>query len=223
MKILIIEDNLADCLTVERILMKSDKPFDCQHVETLAKALEVLKTCLFDAVLLDMNLPDSSGIEGISKILPYCKYLPVIYITGLVDDSVGYEAIKAGAQDFLSKESLSEKTLIPSILFGIERCKLIKQNTEMLEIIKGLYDNLSAWDKKETVLSISKSISTDIKQPMTLISMAHDKIKQSLTTISLEEEDRFSLMEYLGLIRKSLDRIRDDIKSYMCGMKGSEL
>lgn len=127
-KILVIEDNPADARLIS-IFLKEDR-FEFSLADYLSKGLDLLSKNSFDIIILDLTLPDSSGLETFKKVIKYASETPIIVLTGLNDESVGINAVQLGAQDFMTKEELNEKELNRSINYSIERYKLLKKLSE---------------------------------------------------------------------------------------------
>jgi PAS domain S-box-containing protein len=128
-RILLIEDNPGDARLVEILLEESDL-VRCEVINktSLAAALEILETGEeFGAILLDLYLPDSQGFETLESLLDRFPNNNVIVLTGLADKSIGLNAVKAGAQDFLVKGAFDTELLAKSLRFSIERNRVIKR------------------------------------------------------------------------------------------------
>ncbi|MEM9244568.1 MAG: EAL domain-containing protein, partial [Cyanobacteria bacterium P01_F01_bin.153] len=76
---------------------------------------------VFDVVLLDLNLPDSQGLDTLVQVQTAAPSLPTVILTNSKDDALAVEAIRHGAQDYLVKRQLQHGTLIRSIRYAIER------------------------------------------------------------------------------------------------------
>ncbi len=128
-RILLIEDNPGDARLVEILLEESDLvQCDIINKTTLAAGIELLeKGEEFGAILLDLYLPDSQGFETLEQLLDKFPNNNVIVLTGLADKSIGLNAVKAGAQDFLVKGAFDTELLAKSLRFSIERNKVIKR------------------------------------------------------------------------------------------------
>jgi PAS domain S-box-containing protein len=125
LKILAVEDNPADVrLLKEHLLEDSSIAFEIVHAETLKDALKLLSTDSFAVALLDLNLPDSTGLEGIDAIRRIKSSPPVIVLTGIDDEETGLLALSRNAQDYLVKGRLDREMLVRSIRYAIERGKV---------------------------------------------------------------------------------------------------
>jgi len=128
LKVLLIEDNPGDAFLIKFYLGESLSPkFEFFHAENMKMADDLLSKNAFDIILMDLNLPDSVGLDTIKKLLEKYPNNLVIVLTGLVDEKVGLETVRFGAQDFLVKGKFDGKVLISSIMFAFERFNLNKQ------------------------------------------------------------------------------------------------
>jgi PAS domain S-box-containing protein len=135
--ILLIEDNKADAQLINIYLKESfPNAFSLSTADYLEKGIQMISENPYDIIILDLSLPDSSGIDTFKAVYAVASERPVIVLTGLEDESVGINTVKLGAQDFLIKGKLNSKVLNRSINYSIERYKLLQslaENAEMLE------------------------------------------------------------------------------------------
>lgn len=120
----LIEEMLGDAETlVERVEVGGRSPDTVRlHDErTLEAGIDRLADTDIDVVLLDLGLPDSSGMETLRTMTERVGIAPVIVLTGLRDEQVGVEAIQQGAQDYLVKDEVTSDLLVRSIHHAIER------------------------------------------------------------------------------------------------------
>ncbi len=128
LKILLIEDTPGDAFLIKFYLGESiSHKFDFSHVDTLEKAFTSLNENTYDIILMDLNLPDSVGLESVKKLIETFPNNLVIVLTGLIDERVGLEAVRFGAQDFLVKGIFDSIVLVSSIIFSYERYNLNKK------------------------------------------------------------------------------------------------
>ncbi|MBI3752931.1 MAG: sigma-54-dependent Fis family transcriptional regulator [Deltaproteobacteria bacterium] len=122
-KILLVEDNPADARLIREMLADADAKdaFVVTHIARLKDALEQYAKEGFDAVLLDLILPDSMGIETFLKVYKQMSAAPVVVLTGLSDEAMAIKAVREGAQDYLVKGHVDSNLLVRSIRYAIER------------------------------------------------------------------------------------------------------
>jgi NarL family two-component system response regulator LiaR len=117
--ILLIEDSDTDALLIQSHMEKL-VDFSLQTVQTLSQALECLDVQNFDVILLDLNLPDALGLEGLVKLRRHVQRMPIVVLTGVADKELGIMALQRGAQDYLIK-GVDNSRLVESIRYAIER------------------------------------------------------------------------------------------------------
>ena len=98
-RILLVEDNEYDFELVQHTLVRSGFAHVLNWVQRGAEAIQQLQIHEFDIILLDYNLPDSTGLSIFEQILAAKIDSPVIFVTGAGDEQVAVEALKLGAQD----------------------------------------------------------------------------------------------------------------------------
>ena len=122
LRVLLIEDNPIDTQVIREYLARAEEvQIELEHVERLSTALARLPDGNFDCVLLDLNLPDSSGLETLARIHERNPDVPMLVLTGLSPREFGLQAVKAGAQDYLAKDDLEPRVLVRAIRYAIER------------------------------------------------------------------------------------------------------
>ncbi|MEJ5357096.1 MAG: response regulator [Desulfobacterales bacterium] len=100
-KILIVDDDEAFCrLLAERM---RHRDMEVETAVSAAEALQLLERKAFDAVLLDLMMPEMDGIEALKRMLEKRPETQVILLTGYPSVSRGVEALKLGALDFILK------------------------------------------------------------------------------------------------------------------------
>lgn len=134
LNILLIEDNPGDAFLIKFYLEDSVLKFArLLHAEYLKTAVDLLQNNEFDVILLDLNLPDSKGIETLETVLEASQGSVVIVLTGLDDEELGLETVKKGAQDFLVKGQFDGKVLTSSVRYAFERYQLQKQVMQYMQ------------------------------------------------------------------------------------------
>jgi serine phosphatase RsbU (regulator of sigma subunit) len=120
MRVLLVEDDDGDALIVAEELIESGAQVTLDRVQTLAEAVGT-GLARYDCVLLDLNLPDAQGLDGLRELRAIAPGLAVLVLTGLDDERRGIEAVAAGAQDYLVKGSTSGVLLARSLRYAVER------------------------------------------------------------------------------------------------------
>ena len=126
-RLLLVEDSVGDAGLLRAAIREAsgtDCKFDLVHVFRLADALQHLQETSFDLVLLDLSLPDASGMETLLRVRDVAPTLPVVIMTGLNDEGLAVEAVRNGAQDYLVKGDVDSRMLARAIRHAIERKRI---------------------------------------------------------------------------------------------------
>ena len=123
--ILLIEDNESDAILVQSDLQQAmGDQITLVHTERLDSALQLIREHTFDLILSDLTLPDSDGIKTINQLRENAASIPIAVLSFRNDEKLAIKAIKAGAQDYLVKGSLTEGVLARVIRYSIERKRI---------------------------------------------------------------------------------------------------
>jgi signal transduction histidine kinase len=136
LRILLVEDNPGDADLVRDALSDArNLRVRLTHCSTLAPALELLKQENQDVVLLDLSLPDSTGLCTVLRVREAQPRAPIVVLTGLDDDALAVETVRHGVQDYLVKGQINSILLERAIRYAIERerteVELVKKNAEL--------------------------------------------------------------------------------------------
>jgi PAS domain S-box-containing protein len=123
-KILLVEDNPGDARLIKEMLAGGGEAFELKWVSRLADGLEKLSLKEFDLVLLDLGLPDSSGIDTFMRAYSHAPQIPFVVLSGLADESLAITAVRRGAQDYLLKDETDSNVLRRAIYYATERKKV---------------------------------------------------------------------------------------------------
>ncbi|MFP9191067.1 ATP-binding response regulator [Natronosalvus vescus] len=133
--LLIVEDSHDDAQFVQRLLVEQQTNVGTHdgdthvaietigHAHTLSDGLEHVTANPPDVILLDLNLPDSRGIDTVERMIAHAPTLPVVVLTGRNDVQTGARAIRRGAQDYLVKGTITGELLLRTLRYAIERAE----------------------------------------------------------------------------------------------------
>lgn len=137
--LLLIEDNPGDVRLIQEVLKEARHvAVRLETADRLSAGLERLSRGDIDIVLLDLGLVDSQGLDTLRRTLAVATTVPIIVLTGIDDDTVGIDAIQAGAQDYLVKGQVDSRLVVRAARYAIERKQAeeaLKRYTERLSIL----------------------------------------------------------------------------------------
>jgi sigma-B regulation protein RsbU (phosphoserine phosphatase) len=143
LKLLLIEHDPGFARYVSEMLGQArDLAAEVSSAADLMAGLSELQTHTFDAVLLDIALPDGAGLANILLIKDQAPQLPIIAAGDADDEIVALEAVHAGAQDYLVKNQLTPAWLERSIRYAIERHRMDMALLEAEEKYHSVFDHL---------------------------------------------------------------------------------
>jgi two-component system NtrC family sensor kinase len=140
--VLVVEDDLVDRTQLERLLNRSTLPAKIITAGYLDGAIQLLKNTEVDVILLDLHLPDSTGLETLITLTKKHPKVSIIVTTGEGGDGLGLKAVACGAQDYLIKGEFDTQTLTKSILYSIERKRMSATLQETEDRYRRLHESM---------------------------------------------------------------------------------
>ena len=125
-KVLLVEDLPTDVELVRRLLARCEQSFEFHHAGTLQEAFSMIESLQPNVCLLDLSLPDSSGLRTFQRLASRYGDLPTIVLSGNMSLADSMLAVRGGAQDYLVKGQINTAVLSRSILYAIERQALLQ-------------------------------------------------------------------------------------------------
>jgi response regulator of citrate/malate metabolism len=139
--LLLVEDDENDVIIIRRKMARSNVVINnLLTATTLRETKEILLKNSVDVIILDLNLPDSNGLNTLDEVLQIYSGVIIVF-TSIDDSNIGVEAINHGADDFLIKNQTDEKDIWRSIYYSMERRKARRKVTRIEEALDKL-DNL---------------------------------------------------------------------------------
>lgn len=121
-EILIVEDDQGDMLLTVEMLQRSNSSMNITPAHDLSEAIQIAgENSDVDVVLLDLQLPDSRGVETVSRLRSVVADVPIVVLTGQNDVATGQACISAGADDFACKNDLTPSLLERVIFVTLSR------------------------------------------------------------------------------------------------------
>jgi len=162
MRILLVEDNPGDArLTKELLKEVSAEQIEVEHAKRLSEATDILSLSNADAVLLDLGLPDSNGIDTFVKLHDSAPQTPIVVLSGTKDEDIAVKTVHLGAQDYLIKDEINSSLLYRVVRYAIERQRLEYQLRKKHDEMQLILDSMPAYvfykDKDGKMLNINKA------------------------------------------------------------------
>ena len=138
LQILVVDDDVDIGELVERMIGEGHEAFAGQTVEvtraqSMLQALERAEDRVYDLVLLDLVLPDSTDLSTVLRMLDSLPRTPIVVLTGSREEQFGLEALRAGAHDYILKSELNSHVLWRTIVHTLTRHKAYLTRLEVLE------------------------------------------------------------------------------------------
>jgi signal transduction histidine kinase len=134
--VLLIEDDPEDVMLVGGSLREAFEPscpFTLEHTAALQAGLDHLGKGDTDVLLLDLDLPDSQGLDTVVRVRERDSEVPIVVFTMHGDDDTALRVLKAGAQDFVVKSELNGSLLSRAIRYAIERQRARHESEQLQE------------------------------------------------------------------------------------------
>jgi signal transduction histidine kinase len=193
-KVLLVEDNLVDArLLYEGLQETLPEEFQVTHARRLSEALEYLWEDTCNVVLLDLGLPDSHGLDTLVLARAQAPGVPIIVLTGFEDESLGDQALKEGAQDYLVKGKVDSKLLARSMRYAIAR-KAAEKALLRQGVALGKVGELQR--SRQRVIAVHERVRRDIAAQL------HDGVQEKLLIL------KGHLQELLKGISSASERAR---------------
>jgi two-component system, cell cycle sensor histidine kinase and response regulator CckA len=154
LKILLVEDNTDLAQLIAHMLRQGEAQIvNSICLSRLDQSLARLQTRDIDAVILDLGLPDSTGLQSLRAIRLHSPELAIVVLTANEDENTALQALREGAQDYLLKSEISANMLVRTIRFAIERKRGEQAHARLAAIVEGSRDAIIGMDLDGAVVS----------------------------------------------------------------------
>ncbi len=151
-RVLLVEDSPSDAQLLRELL--EDYPpqkFAIEHAERLEEAMRRVAEKAFDVVLLDLTLPDSTGLDTCGRMRRAAPRVPIVVLTGVDDETMALEAMRQGVEDYLVKgQIIHGSTIGRTVRYAVERSRseraLEEQERRLRLALEGAQMGCWEWD-----------------------------------------------------------------------------
>lgn len=188
-KVLLVEDNDVDARLTQDSLSEWDmEEFEIVHVTRLSEAFARLARARFDAVLLDLSLPDGYGLSTLRQMQAATPGVAIIVLSRVNDQTLALQAVQNGAQDYLVKGEGQSELLIRSIRYAIERKRAEERLTYLAQYdqLTGLVNRTLFRDRLIQAMARSKRL----QQALGLMLLDLDRFKPVNDTMGHDVGDQ---------------------------------
>lgn len=150
MHILLVEDNPGDARMLREYVAEEGCTLDTvTHADRLEVGLRHVAEPGIDVVLLDLSLPDSTGLETLVRMHAAAKEVPIVVLTGVEDEALGVRLVQTGAQDYLVKGQVTAPLLRRALRYAMERKARMVELRVKQEQLQALATALSLAEQRE--------------------------------------------------------------------------
>lgn len=204
-KVLLVESD-REYLEILRDRLSDVRPGDGIDIEwagELGQALARLGQGGIDAVLLDLELPDSQGMVTFDRTHAFAPDVPVIVLTNLDDEELWVNAVQGGAQDYLLKDEVEAAVLARAVRHAIERHRLLSalQSLSLIDDLTGLYNRRGFADLGEQHLKLARRTARGV----TIVFIDLDRFKTINDSLGHHVGDR-ALVQVAEILRTTFRR-----------------
>lgn len=142
-RVLLLESSESDAALVDRALaMDPDAQYEITRVARIGSALNLIGRQRFDVMVTELYLPDSAGLDTVATLISRDPSVPLVVLTGSVDESLAIQAVQLGAQDYLFKADLKGRTLARCLSYAMERHRVVEalHQLSLVDDLTGLYN-----------------------------------------------------------------------------------
>ncbi len=187
----------------ERLSTVRQVDLDIEWAGELSEALARLTQGGIDAILLDLDLPDSSGMVTFERAYAFAPTVPIIVLTAEADEEVGIATVQGGAQDYMVKEEVQASVLARSLRHAIERHRLLSalRSLSLIDDLTGLYNRRGFSDLGEQYLKLAKRSGRGV----TMVYLDLDRFKTINDSLGHHVGDR-ALLKVADILKATFRR-----------------
>jgi PAS domain S-box-containing protein len=154
--VLLVEDNDDDAALIARVLSRFSRiQFEVSRVNSVAAAQQELRERRFDAILVDLGLPDSEGLASFDGIHTHAGGAAVVVLTGDDREELGLRAVERGAQEYVVKTERAYQVLPMTIAYSCERQRHHQEVKELTIALANAVDAIATLDAHGACVAVN--------------------------------------------------------------------
>lgn len=191
LQVLLVEDSPTDARLFQQVFLRSSVgKWSLEIAERLSDAIGYCQSNDFDLVLLDLQLPDSEGLDTIAQFNQAFPDIPIIILTAFDDEELALQAMAKGAQDYLVKDQVTTYLLRRSIRYAMERSQIVQRIRDSEQAtLKALEKERELNQLKSYFVSM---VSHEFRNPLTALQLASDVILSSGHQLTPEKKQIYA-------------------------------
>ncbi len=207
--ILLVEDSLTQAKQLHLILHSLG--YAAELCDTAQAAADLLAQRPFQAVLLDLILPDAEGLDTFERVSQAARGVPIIILTALNDRALALAAVKRGAQDFILKGNLEPEALDRALRYAIERQGILTARDQLAAQLAARNAELAHLnEQKNHMLGV---IAHDLRNPISVINIYSELLLRRANTLPPASAEYVrGILDSSAFMRRLVDDILDIAK-----------
>ena len=187
----------------ERLSAVPGGELDIEWAGELSEALARLTQGGIDAILLDLDLPDSTGMVTFERAYAFAPDVPIIVLTDEADEEVASATVQGGAQDYMVRDEVRAPALARSVRYAIERHRLLSalRSLSLIDDLTGLYNRRGFSDLGEQYLKLAKRTARGV----TMVYLDLDRFKTINDSLGHHVGDR-ALLKVADILKATFRR-----------------
>ena len=202
-KVLLVESDRGYLDDLRAQLSSGEFGLDFEWAGELSEGLERLSQGGIEAILLDLELPDSRGIVTFERTMAFAPDVPIVVLTDEADEQVAVATVQGGAQDYLVKSEVRPSLLGRAVRHAVERHRLLSalRSLSLIDDLTGLYNRRGFSDLGEQYLKLARRSGRGV----TVVFLDLDRFKTINDSLGHHVGDR-ALMKVSEILKASFRR-----------------
>ena len=227
-RLLLVDDDEQYTRLLSELFTASSPDFRVTSLKTVDEACRRADVGDVDMIILDLGLPDADGLEALERLQHRVAEIPIIVLTARSDEALALQALTKGAQDYLVKDSVDQRSLFRSVRYACERHRGIRdlaQVTKELRIANTALEKLTLIDPLTELLNrrgLQEGLSREINR------LEREKIDVLVLLVDIDDfkrvNDTFGHAVGDVALREIAKRLRNSVRAvdYACRIGGDE-